>query len=199
MIKLKFKYGWEMALNIVIRNARLKKNLKQENAAKLVGVTVQTYSKWENGKTEPKASQIAKLSEILGVSTNEICYGVNSKKLELIEFMKIVSEVSRGTSDFELKMAIWESIDDDETFIDNLRNYSSIPDRYLPTEHEQNIHDYMSEIESEPEPYDEKKEILKDYHLQIEEEGFIKGLNAQDRKTYENLVKKYKGNEQTQT
>jgi transcriptional regulator with XRE-family HTH domain len=45
-------------LNNVIKEARLERNLKQEDVAAYVGVTVQTYSKWENGKTEPKASQV---------------------------------------------------------------------------------------------------------------------------------------------
>ena len=56
-----------MTLKDVIKEARSKRSLKQEETAELVGVTVQTYSKWENGKTEPKASQVARLSKILGV------------------------------------------------------------------------------------------------------------------------------------
>ena len=188
-----------MALNDVIKNARLKRNLKQEDAAKLVGVTVQTYSKWENGKTEPKASQIAKLSKILGVSTNEICTGEKSEKLELIEFMKMVSEISRGTSDFELKMAIWESIDDDFTFINNLRNYSSIPDRYLVAEQNQDKESlrYEAEKENNPDVYDEKIEMQKDYQDHLEEKEFVEGLDGQSRASYENTVKKHEENEKT--
>jgi len=184
--------GEEMALNDVIKDARLKVNLKQEDAAKLVGVTVQTYSKWENGKTEPKASQIAKLSEILSVSTHEICTGEKSEKLELIEFMKMVSEISRGTSDFELKMAIWESIDDDYRFINNLRNHSSIPDRYLIADQTPNIDEVLYEAEKEKNPnvYDERLEILKDVQSQQEEEDFVRGLDGQSRAAYENRTNK---------
>jgi len=169
MIKQKFKLGGKMALNDVIKDARLKGNLKQEDAAKLVGVTVQTYSKWENGKTEPKASQIAKLSEILSVSTHEICTGIKSKKLELIEFMKMVSEISRGTSDFELQMAIWESIDDDYRFIDNLRNHSSIPDRYLMADDRDiEMERYEAEKQNNPDLYNERLEMLKDAQVAYE-------------------------------
>ncbi|WP_416308572.1 helix-turn-helix transcriptional regulator [Neptunicella sp. SCSIO 80796] len=64
-----------MALKDVIKDARLKQNLKQEDAAEAVGVTVQTYSKWENGKTEPKASQIVKIAKTLNISIKEICTG----------------------------------------------------------------------------------------------------------------------------
>ena len=190
MIKQKFKLGGKMALNNAIKNARLKKNLKQEDAAKLVGVTVQTYSKWENGKTEPKASQIAKLSSILSVSTNDICYGERSEKLELIEFMKMVSEISRDISDFELKMAIWESIENDYTFINNLRNHSKFPDRYLIAEQDQQILRYEAEKENNPDLYDEKMEALKDYHAHLDEEEFIRGLDGQSRESYEYVVKK---------
>ncbi len=196
-MKQKFKLDKIMALNDVIRNARLKKNLKQEDAAKQVSVTVQTYSKWENGKTEPKASQIAKLSEILNISTDEICKGEKNSKLELIEFMKMVSEISRSTSDFELNMAIWESIDDDFTFINNLRNYSSSPDRYLIAEQPPPVLEeiiYEAEKEKNPELYDEKIEALKDYEAHLEEEEFVRGLDGQSRAAYEKTLKKYEEN-----
>ena len=187
-----FKLDKKMALNDVIRNARLKINLKQEDAANLVNVTVQTYSKWENGKTEPKASQIAKLSEILSISTDEICKGKENSKLELIEFMKMVSEISRGTSDFELKMAIWESIDDDNRFINNLRNHSSIPDRYLIAEQtpDQEQLFYESDKEKNPALYDERLEMLKDQRSHLEEEEFINGLDGQSRAAYESIKTK---------
>lgn len=120
-----------MALKDVIRDARLKKSLKQEDTAKLIGITVQTYSKWENGKTEPKASQIAKLSQILGISTNTICNGRKSQKLELMDFMKLSSKISPNLSDFELTTAIWENVDDDYKYFNALKNYAEIPDELL--------------------------------------------------------------------
>lgn len=184
-----FKLDNKMALNDVIRNARLKINLKQEDAANTVNVTVQTYSKWENGKTEPKASQIAKLSEILSISTDEICKGKENSKLELIEFMKMVSEISRGTSDFELKMAIWESIDDDNRFINNLRKHSSIPDRYLVAEQKPDLEEILYEAEKEKTPdfQNEKLEMLKDQRSHLEEEEFVNGLDGQSRVAYEKI------------
>jgi len=123
-----------MALKDVIKEARLKKNLKQEEAAKLAGVTVQTYSKWENGKTEPKASQVAVISKALDVSTDAICQGKESQKLDMMEFMRLVSKLSQGISDFELQMAIWESIDDDYKYIDALSHYSPYPAELLMEE-----------------------------------------------------------------
>lgn len=179
-----------MALKDVIKAARLKKNLKQEEAAEMVGVTVQTYSKWENGKTEPKASQISKMSTILGISTDEICNGELSQKLDLIEFMKIVSEVSRTINDFELKMAIWESIDNDYKFIDNLRKYSSTPDRYLLQEENPDPATLIYDAEKikDPDYYDENIEALKGFEEQQAEEEFLTSLTPQEIESYEKAV-----------
>jgi len=123
MIKQIFKYGKNMALKDIIKEARLKQRLKQDEAAKMLKVTVQTYSKWENGKTEPKASQVAKLSEILCISTQSICYGKESKKIEFMDFMRLVSS-QEHVHDVQLYLAIWETIDDDYQFIEHLKHYT---------------------------------------------------------------------------
>lgn len=117
-----------MALKDVIKDARLKRRLKQEEAAKLAGVTVQTYSKWENGKTEPKASQVAVLSKILSVSTNAICNGEEAQKLEPMEFMRVASYLSHNISAFDQQMAIWKSIDDDHRYLNILEQYKDALD-----------------------------------------------------------------------
>ena len=67
-----------MSLGEVIKDARLKKNMKQAEIAKEVGITVQTYIKWEADETEPKASQVVKLGKVLDLSANEICAGKRS-------------------------------------------------------------------------------------------------------------------------
>jgi len=123
-----------MALKDVIKDARLKRNLKQDEAAKLVGVTVQTYSKWENGKTEPKASQVAIISKSLGVSTDAICNGEVSENLEPMEFMRAYSKYSQGVSPFDETMAIWEHLDDNKAFLNTLKNYSEFPEEVLEME-----------------------------------------------------------------
>lgn len=40
----------------VLKEARALRNLCQPEVARLVGVTKQTYLKWENDTTEPKAT-----------------------------------------------------------------------------------------------------------------------------------------------
>lgn len=106
-------------LNNVIKEARIYRNIKQEDVAKYVNVTVQTYSKWENGKTEPKASQVKKLSQILKISEKEICNGKLSTHYELEMFMREISNIYRGTDGFNQLIATWNSCDHSE-FLSNL-------------------------------------------------------------------------------
>ena len=40
-------------LQDVLKDTRLSLNLKQADVAEYVGITTQTYMKWENGKNEP--------------------------------------------------------------------------------------------------------------------------------------------------
>ena len=77
----------------VLKEARTLKNLSQPDIAKLVGVTKQTYLKWENDVTEPKATQVNKLAEVLGISANEICAGKLDKKMSLNSFIINMSKV----------------------------------------------------------------------------------------------------------
>jgi transcriptional regulator with XRE-family HTH domain len=114
-----------MALNDVIKEARLRQNLKQEDAAALLDVTVQTYSKWENGITEPKASQVTRLSNILSVSTDMICNGKQPSKFDKVDFIRAVSRHIKARSEFELVETIWQHIEDDSKFIDALNIFDN--------------------------------------------------------------------------
>ncbi|MDO7710498.1 MAG: helix-turn-helix domain-containing protein [Pseudomonadota bacterium] len=118
-----------MALSDVIREARIRNNLKQEYAALLMDVTVQTYSKWENGITEPKASQVAQLSDLLNVSTQMICCGKQSEKIDMVDFIRIVSRQAKDLSEFEMIETIWHNIEDDATFLEALKKLNS-EDKY---------------------------------------------------------------------
>jgi len=115
-----------MSVGNVIKAARLKKNIKQSTVAKEVGVTVQTYIKWEGDETEPKASQIAKLGAILGISNNSICLGIEDSKMELTGFIRYFSKVVSHANDFEVGLTIWENIESDYDFINKLRKNAGI-------------------------------------------------------------------------
>ena len=119
-----------MSLGEVIKNARLRKNIKQAEIAKDVGVTVQTYIKWEANETEPKASQVAKLSKALELSTNAICFGEENQKMDLPGFMRVFSKIQQRASEFELALSIWESVENDETFIKSIRKNARL--QFIP-------------------------------------------------------------------
>lgn len=65
-----------------IRECRLKKNLSQTDLADKLGITNKAVSKWENGRCMPDISLLEPLSDILGVSINEIIKGERIKKLD---------------------------------------------------------------------------------------------------------------------
>jgi transcriptional regulator with XRE-family HTH domain len=102
----------------VLKEARTQKGLKQEDVANLIKVAKQTYLKWENGATEPKASQIKALANVLGISPNEICQGKLYKRYSLEDF---IYELSRRNHRSELEtLRYWEQIPDHEMFFKSL-------------------------------------------------------------------------------
>lgn len=55
-----------------IKRLREEAGLSQVQLAEKVGVHFNTVGNWEDGTTEPKASQVLKLSEALGVSAEAV-------------------------------------------------------------------------------------------------------------------------------
>lgn len=55
-----------------IRNYRKKNDLTQEALADRLGVTYQSVSRWENGSTYPDLELLPAISEILGISVDEL-------------------------------------------------------------------------------------------------------------------------------
>ena len=54
---------------------RKKAGMTQEQLSEKMGVTAQAVSKWENGLTCPDLNSVARLSEILGVSVEQLIHG----------------------------------------------------------------------------------------------------------------------------
>lgn len=51
-----------------IRQARKARNWTQEQLAQAIGTTQQTINRWESGQTEPKVSDLQKISNALGIT-----------------------------------------------------------------------------------------------------------------------------------
>ncbi|GGI93555.1 helix-turn-helix transcriptional regulator [Shewanella gelidii] len=105
-------------LKDVLREARSKKNLKQEDVANILNITKQTYLKWENGATEPKASQIAALAKALDITPNEICQGELYTRYSLDQFI-IELTATNARSELET-LASWEHIPDHKAYLERL-------------------------------------------------------------------------------
>ena len=58
-----------------IKKLRTAKNITQDDLARQLFVTRQTISGWENGRTQPDIDTLCRLSEIFGVSVEDLIYG----------------------------------------------------------------------------------------------------------------------------
>lgn len=71
-----------------IYQIRKEKNLSQEELANLIGVSRQIVSKWESDQSVPLVDKLKKMSEVLGVSYEEILqkteYQDNPKKKNMV-------------------------------------------------------------------------------------------------------------------
>ncbi len=102
----------------VLKEARALKNLSQPEVANLVGVTKQTYLKWENDTTEPKATQVYRLAKVLGITSDEICSGKLNSKMSLNSFIINMSKV--GADSGMTALRVWEQVPDHKDFLNSL-------------------------------------------------------------------------------
>ncbi|MCX9575752.1 helix-turn-helix transcriptional regulator [Vibrio cholerae] len=111
----------KIMLKDVLKEMRERKQLKQSEVAENVGVTAQTYMKWENGKNEPKASDIKKLAEILCVSESEICRGQKfDSDISEIQFMKKTASIMKELDEVTFTSILFEFITDKKGFMEKL-------------------------------------------------------------------------------
>ena len=61
-----------MDIGVKIKNARIKTNLTQEQAAEAIGVSRQTISNWENEKTYPDIVSVVKMSDLYDISLDRL-------------------------------------------------------------------------------------------------------------------------------
>jgi len=114
-------YSRFSVLENVLREAREALHLKQTEVADYVGVTTQTYLKWENGKNEPKASHLKKLTEILKVTGSELIEGqLINNNVDQLSFMKKVSPARTLIDDVTFTSLIFDGIEDKGKFLREL-------------------------------------------------------------------------------
>lgn len=59
---------------ITLKAARVNKNLTQEDAAKLIGVTPDIISNWERKVSYPNIPQLKKIEQVYDVSYNDLIF-----------------------------------------------------------------------------------------------------------------------------
>ena len=73
----------DVKFQITLEACRVNKKLTQAEMAERLGVTQNTIFNWENGKSEPSASQLRNISSITGVPMEYIFFPNQSKNIEL--------------------------------------------------------------------------------------------------------------------
>lgn len=59
---------------VTLKAARVNANLSRTEAAKRLGISVDTLFNWENGKTFPNVPQIEKIQEVYNVEYKDISF-----------------------------------------------------------------------------------------------------------------------------
>ncbi len=118
-----------MSIGSTIKERRESLSIKQDDLAERVGVTVQTMSKWERDLTEPKASQVSRLSKALRISEKEICKGESAQKttMDPFSFVRKVSALMNEIPHTELLIGMQDFIEDEEGFFRMLASISNYP------------------------------------------------------------------------
>lgn len=80
-----------------LKDLRKEKGFTQEQLGEKVGITNKTVSRWENGNYIPPVECLVILSDIYGVSINEI---VSGKRLTINEFSNAAEDNLRGVLEF---------------------------------------------------------------------------------------------------
>lgn len=79
-----------MDIGSKIKDARTISRLTQEQAAERLGVSRQTISSWENGKTYPDIVSVIKMSELYGVSLDRLLKG--EEKSDMSNYLDYLEE-----------------------------------------------------------------------------------------------------------
>lgn len=95
-----------MSLAKNLKEARLRKNLTQDELAKLVGKTKNVISNWERGDNKPDADTIFELCDILSVDANYLLGWEDNQNISLflkeqdhIKKYRSLSDYDKGTVD----------------------------------------------------------------------------------------------------
>lgn len=81
-----------MEISKYLRDARIKKNITQEDLAESLGVSRQTISSWENGKSYPDIISVIKISDLYQISLDKLL----KEDKELIDNLQLKMDVVKS-------------------------------------------------------------------------------------------------------
>ena len=85
-----------MEIGTIIRNARNEAKLSQEQAAEALGVSRQTVSNWETGKTYPDIISVIRMSDLYSVSLDHLLKEETSMKQTYKEYLEESTNVVKS-------------------------------------------------------------------------------------------------------
>ena len=180
----------------LIKELRLKKGLKQEAIAEKIGVSRSSYIAFEQGKTELSFSQIVKLSDIFGISLEEVESGVKPNNQKYKEM--ILEYIRKGSSQdgkiLKTKLAKMLYLADFAWFYNNLQSMSGmqyrrikfgpVPDLYFRA---------IDELEEAGKiTIDHKNEMLLISETKTSQRQTLKSLSKTEKNLISKIAKKWK-------
>ena len=82
-----------------IKKHRTELNMTQEELAEKISVTRQAVSNWETEKTQPDIETLERISEVLGVTIEELIYGKQKSSQGTLEKGKdVMVNVTKGST-----------------------------------------------------------------------------------------------------
>lgn len=118
--KLLFGKDDTMKISRTLKRLRSEKGLTQEDLARLLFISRQSVSSWENDRTQPDIDMLIKLSGIFSVSVEELIYGKRrNTELEtekpnhtgtLITVFSILGSLLAGTGLILIFITFWERL-----------------------------------------------------------------------------------------
>ena len=82
-----------------IKKIRTELNMTQEELAEKISVTRQAVSNWETEKTQPDIETLERISEVLGVTIEELIYGKQKSSQGTLEKGKdVMVNVTKGST-----------------------------------------------------------------------------------------------------
>ena len=180
----------------LIKEIRIEKVLNQEEIAEKIGISRSSYISFEQGKTELNFSQMVKLSNILGISLEEVESGAkpNNEKYKEMILTYIRKGSSRDGKILKTKLAKMLYLADFAWFYDHLKSmsgmqyrrikYGPVPDIYFRA---------IDELEASGKiSIDHKNEMLLISENESSQKRTFKEISKEEMKLIGKIAKKWK-------